>query len=54
VKYFKRNFLPGRAFVDDRDLDEQLARWMAEVADLRIHGTTHERPRNRFTGSSRH
>jgi transposase len=49
VKYFKRNFLPGRAFVDDRDLDEQLAQWMAEVADLRIHGTTHERPRDRFT-----
>ncbi len=48
VKYFKRNFLPGRAFIDDRDLDEQLAQWMAEVADLRIHGTTHERPRDRF------
>ena len=48
VKYFKRNFLPGRVFVDDRDLDEQLAQWMAEVADLRIHGTTHERPRDRF------
>lgn len=48
VKYFKRNFLPGRTFVDDRDLDEQLAQWMAEVADLRIHGTTHERPRDRF------
>jgi Mu transposase-like protein len=49
VKYFKRNFLPGRAFIDDRDLAEQLAQWMAEVADLRIHGTTHERPRDRFT-----
>ncbi|HSE96413.1 MAG TPA: IS21 family transposase, partial [Methylomirabilota bacterium] len=49
VKYFKRNFLPGRAFVDDQDFDEQLAQWMTEVADVRIHGTTHERPRDRFT-----
>jgi transposase len=48
VKYFKRNFLPGRVFLDDRDLDEQLAQWMTEIADLRIHGTTHERPRDRF------
>jgi hypothetical protein len=48
VKYFKRNFLPGRAFVDDRNLDEQLAQWTAEIADLRVHGTTHERPRDRF------
>ena len=48
VKYFKRNFLPGRRFIDDRDLEEQLAQWMAEIADVRIHGTTHERPRDRF------
>ena len=36
VKYFKRNFLPGRVFLDDRDLQEQLAQWMAEIADVRI------------------
>lgn len=48
VKYFKRNFLPGRVFLDDRDLHEQLAQWMTEIADVRIHGTTHERPRDRF------
>lgn len=48
VKYFRRNFLPGRAFIDDRDFDEQLAQWMAEIADVRIHGTTHERPLDRF------
>jgi len=48
VKYFKRNFLPGRAFIDDRDFEEQLAQWLTEVADVRIHGTTHERPHDRF------
>lgn len=48
VKYFKRNFLPGRAFVDEQDLRAQLGQWQAEIADLRIHGTTHERPADRF------
>jgi transposase len=48
VKYFRRNFLPGRTFRDDEDLREQLTAWMAEIADVRVHGTTHERPLDRF------
>jgi transposase len=48
IKYFRRNFLPGREFRDDLDLDEQLGEWMGTVADLRVHGTTHERPIDRF------
>jgi len=48
VKYFRRNFLPGRAFVDDTDFREQLTEWMATIADVRVHGTTHERPCDRF------
>jgi transposase len=48
IKYFRRNFLPGRAFRDDLDLSEQLGEWMVTVADLRVHGTTHERPIDRF------
>jgi transposase len=48
IKYIKRNFLPGRVFVDRIDFDEQLSEWMATVADVRIHGTTHERPIDRF------
>ena len=48
VKYLKGNFLPGRAFIDQLDFEEQLAEWNATVADLRIHGTTHERPIDRF------
>ncbi len=48
VKYFKRNFLPGRTFVDEQDLREQLGQWQAEIADVRLHGTTHERPTDRF------
>lgn len=48
VKYFRRNFLPGRAFVDFDDLRAQLGEWMTTIADVRIHGTTHERPIDRF------
>ena len=48
VKYVKRNFLPGRVFRDLADFNEQLAAWQAEIADVRIHGTTHERPIERF------
>jgi len=49
VKYVKRNFLPGRVFRDLADFNEQLAAWQGEIADVRIHGTTHERPIERFT-----
>lgn len=49
VKYIKHNFLPGRQFVDIVDLTEQLADWNATIADVRVHGTTHERPIDRFT-----
>ena len=48
VKYVKRNFVPGRSFADLDDFNAQLAAWQTEVADLRIHGTTHEAPIVRF------
>jgi transposase len=53
VKYFKRNFLPGRDFVDDQHLGEDLLAWMTTIADQRIHGTTHERPIDRFAEEQR-
>jgi transposase len=52
VKYVKRNFLPGRVFRDLEDFNAQLAAWLAEVADVRLHGTTHERPIDRFARES--
>jgi transposase len=48
VKYLKRNFLPGREFIDIVHLSEQLAEWNDTIADQRIHGTTHEVPLVRF------
>jgi transposase len=48
VKYVKRNFLPGRTFVDVVDFQAQLDEWNATIADCRLHGTTHEAPLTRF------
>ncbi|HSB23297.1 MAG TPA: IS21 family transposase [Burkholderiaceae bacterium] len=52
VKYVKRNFAPGRVFADLEDFNAQLAAWQASVADERIHGTTHQRPIERFKEGS--
>jgi transposase len=54
VKYVKRNFLPGRAFIDIADFQAQLDEWNATVADQRVHGTTHERPIERFARERPH
>lgn len=48
VKYVKRNFAPGRTFHDIDDFNAQLAAWQAEIADRRVHGTTHQPPLERF------
>jgi transposase len=48
VKYVKRNFIPGRVFADLSDFNDQLLAWLSDIADVRVHGTTHERPIDRF------
>jgi transposase len=48
VKYVKRNALAGRRFSSWEELNDWLERWSGEIADMRIHGTTHERPLDRF------
>ncbi|MGQ0665967.1 MAG: hypothetical protein ACT4O4_02945 [Nitrospiraceae bacterium] len=48
VKYVKRNALAGRRFGSWEALNAWLEEWAVTIADLRIHGTTHERPRDRF------
>ncbi|MCW5767014.1 MAG: IS21 family transposase, partial [Phycisphaeraceae bacterium] len=54
VKYLKRNFLPGRTFVDLVDFQAQLDEWTATIADRRVHGTTHEEPLARFARERGH
>jgi transposase len=48
VKYVKRNALAGRRFASWEALNAWLEEWGQTVADLRVHGTTHERPLDRF------
>lgn len=48
VGYVKRNAIAGRSFTSMEDLRGHLRWWMREVADVRIHGTTGERPIDRF------
>jgi transposase len=48
VKYVKRNALAGRRFRDLDDLNAALLDWCVNVADQRVHGTTHEKPHDRF------
>ncbi len=48
VQYVKRNALVGRRFADLEALNAWLLEWCLTVADTRVHGTTHERPDERF------
>ena len=48
VKYVKRNALAGRRFPHWAALEAWLDEWALTVADVRVHGTTHERPIDRF------
>jgi len=53
VKYAKRNALAGRQFASIAALEAQLAEWM-QRANLRVHGTTHEVPADRFECDEMH
>ncbi|HVL67424.1 MAG TPA: IS21 family transposase [Vicinamibacterales bacterium] len=48
VRYLRGNFVYGRTFLNDADLDHQRASWLEGVANVRLHATTRERPRDRF------
>lgn len=44
VKYVKRNCFAGRAGEDVADVTTAVQRWVDEIANVRVHGTTHKRP----------
>jgi transposase len=48
VGYIKRNAIAGYEFESWEHLETHLAWWMREVADVRVHGTTGDRPLDRF------
>jgi transposase len=43
-RYVEENFLNGRSFRNLEHLNECLAKWLAEVADVRLHRETKRRP----------
>jgi len=53
VRYLRGNFVYGRTFLHDADLDHQRQLWLERVANVRLHATTRERPRIRFDREER-
>lgn len=54
VRYVRGNFVYGRTFLHDADLDHQRHHWLARVANVRVHATTRQRPRDRFDREERY
>lgn len=52
VGYVKRNAIAGYEFESWEALETHLVWWMREVADIRVHGTTGERPIDRFVAEA--
>ena len=53
VRYLRGNLVYGRDFLNDADLDQQTTHWLDRRANVRVHGTTRERPRVRFDREER-
>jgi transposase len=53
VSYVRGNFVYGREFLGDADLQDQARRWLDATANVRVHGTTRELPRVRFERDER-
>jgi len=48
IHYIRQNFWPCRSFEDLADVNRQAHEWRDTVANVRIHGTTGERPTQRY------
>ena len=48
VGYVKKNAIAGRRFASWAEMEAHLEAWTRDVADLRVHGTTGEAPKDRF------
>jgi transposase len=48
IHYIRHNFMPLRTFEDILDVQRQAEQWRDQVANVRVHGTTGERPVDRF------
>lgn len=48
IKYLRTNFFPLRSFKNLDDINSQVRQWLTDVANVRVHKTTGERPLDRF------
>jgi transposase len=48
IKYLRQNFWPLRTFTELADVQLQVSHWLTTVANVRIHQTTGEKPKERF------
>jgi hypothetical protein len=48
VGYVKRNAIAGRGFATWSEMEAHLEAWTRDIADMRVHGTTGEAPKDRF------
>jgi transposase len=53
IRYLRQSFFYGRTFVSDADLNAQVERWLATVANQRIHQTIQAQPSERFARDER-
>jgi transposase len=53
IGYVRQSFTYGRTFTGDADLNAQAEWWLGRVANVREHGTTGERPIDRFERDER-
>jgi len=53
IHYVRKNFVYGREFLGDADLAAQALGWLDCTANVRLHGTTHEVPKERFERDER-
>lgn len=54
VRYVKKSFLPGETFFSLDHLNGEARRWIRDVADNRVHGTTHRKPADMFAEEKLH
>ena len=54
VKYVRGNMWPSLRFTDDADLNRHVLQWCDTVANARVHGTTHQVPREMLAEEQPH
>ncbi len=52
IGYLRRNFWPLRSFMGLCDVNTQALQWLGDVANCRLHQTTGQTPRQRFSDAS--